>query len=422
MMRGITPPTLLGIPRVPPTLRDLSLRSTPELPKRSFPRGALPHMARVSLILPVPPSSGISVERMEELRGHLEASGHSVDLVAVADPRSPVLPSPADSWWQCLVAEQSGISAAAVAGLTQARGELLVFLDVQQDYAADDVSRVIEPLIRQDADLVVAARRLPAWPGGPPVPFARWAGALVRRIVGSADPFSGLIAFPASLTRDARLAPVGSFFTLEVLARTEGRRLDVPVSNGPGAVPRRWTLDDLRFLKRLADERYGNFSRLIQFCVVGASGTVVDLSFYALFQWLLARTWLAGATMPVIGGSLALAVAGALAIGLALTWNFSLNRRLTFSYARRGSLLRQFAAYTLSNALGIGLSFSLRLVLPRQFAFFQQHRLAAALVGIVAATGVSFSMARWFVFSRRSIPPDDLTDGASAERELAACP
>jgi dolichol-phosphate mannosyltransferase len=34
--------------------------------------------------------------------------------------------------------------------------------------------------------------------------------------------------------------------------------------------------------------------------------------------------------------------------------------------------------------------------------FFAQHKLAAAVVGIVAATGISFSMARWLVFRPRS--------------------
>ncbi len=47
------------------------------------------------------------------------------------------------------------------------------------------------------------------------------------------------------------------------------------------------------------------------------------------------------------------------------------------------------------------LSFSVRLYLPAHVAFFARHRLAAAVVGIVAATGISFSMSRWVVFARR---------------------
>ena len=50
-------------------------------------------------------------------------------------------------------------------------------------------------------------------------------------------------------------------------------------------------LNDIRQLKRVLDQRFGTFSRLVQFCMVGASGMVVDLSFYALFQMLFARIW-----------------------------------------------------------------------------------------------------------------------------------
>jgi dolichol-phosphate mannosyltransferase len=130
---------------------------------------------------------------------------------------------------------------------------------------------------------------------------------------------------------------------------------------------------------------------------------VVDLTFYALLQWLLSFTVLATLKSPVFfGGTWQLAVAAGLAIAIALVWNFTLNRRLTFNDARHGSSLpRQFLTYALSNALAIALSFSLRLYLPSRVDFFARHRLAAAVVGIVTATAISFTMARWLVFARR---------------------
>jgi dolichol-phosphate mannosyltransferase len=181
-----------------------------------------------------------------------------------------------------------------------------------------------------------------------------------------------------------------------VAVRREGPAVPVPPPS----------FDDLRHFKRLADDRFGNASRLIQFCAVGASGMVIDLTAYALFQLVFSRTPLARRETPLVGGPLDLAAAGAVAIALALTWNFSLNRRLTFNYARHGSIARQYFTYALSNALGIALSLSLRLYLPAHVGFFNRHKLAAAVVGIVAATGVSFSMARWLVFSRRSADRD----------------
>lgn len=366
-------------------------------------------MASVSLILPLVPGALLTSEAIETFRKGLEDAGHEVEVLGVADPRSPQLPLVAGLWWRSFVAAEPGLAAAAVAGLRRGKGDVLVVLDPGRGYSIEDLVGVVEPIERQDADVVVASRnasggsRAESQPGR----LATWVGHAARRAIGSSDPFAGLIALSRSLARSAEFEPLGSGFTLELLARAGGQRLDLAVSRGRNA--RRWKVevDDLRHLKRLGDHKFGNFSRLIQFCVVGASGMVVDLSCYALFQWLFSRTSLVALTAPLVGGSLALAVAGALSIALALVWNFSLNRRLTFSYARRGSLLGQFLGYVLSNALGVALSFSLRLILPRQFSFFDRHRLAAALVGIVAATGISFSMARWFVFSGRGISPGE---------------
>ncbi len=92
-----------------------------------------------------------------------------------------------------------------------------------------------------------------------------------------------------------------------------------------------------------------------------------------------------------------------MSIAMALLWNFTLNRRLTFNDARGGSWMKQFLAYALSNALAIALSLSVRVYLPTRVPFFARHRLAAAVVGIVGATGISFSMSRWIVFTRK--PP-----------------
>jgi dolichol-phosphate mannosyltransferase len=142
-------------------------------------------------------------------------------------------------------------------------------------------------------------------------------------------------------------------------------------------------------------------SRLVQFCMVGASGMVVDLTLYALLQLLFARFWSLPAGSPAPGFSWPLATAGALAIFTAMVWNFTLNRRLTFNDSRGGSIPRQFLTYALGNALGIAVSLSLRLFLPQYFGFFDRHRLAAAVVGIIVATGISFSMSRWVVFIRR---------------------
>ena len=237
-------------------------------------------------------------------------------------------------------------------------------------------------------------------------PIQAGLGLASRMVLGSSDVFSGLFVLHRSLwERGGRpLGSSGSSLVLELLLRRPSRCVDVPVRVGARFRPQRLHPRDLRPLKHVLDGRYGSFSRLIQFCCVGASGMVVDLSFYALFQWLLSFTWLAAARLPRVGFSWHLAVAGALSIGIALVWNFTLNRRLTFNDARGGSWIRQFLTYALSNAVAVALSFTVRLYLPGARRFFGRHRLAAAVVGIVGATGISFSMSRWIVFKRRPRP------------------
>lgn len=358
-------------------------------------------MARVSLILPIAPGVPASDDRIGPFRRVLEEAGHHVEAIVVVDPRVRPEPSGLGDAVRAVIAERPGMAVATLQGLREASGDLLVVIELDRGYTPRGLLSVVEPVARGEVELAVASRHGERgfW-GGP----SAWSGTMARGFLGTSDPSSGLVA----LTRKAipsttgHQSPVGSRFALELLARAGGRRVDVPIRPRPTLGWRRFELDDLRHIKRLADHRFGNASRLFQFCAVGASGMVVDLSSYALFQLIFSRTPLAEWPAPWSGGTCDLAVAGALAIAIALVWNFSLNRRLTFNDARQGSIARQFATYVLGNALAIALSYTLRMVLPVRVAFFGRHRLAAALVGIVAATGISYSMSRWVVFSRRS--------------------
>lgn len=360
-------------------------------------------MGRVSLILPVASPSVLSARLVDRFRAGFESADHKVEVLGVLDPDTVVPDEPIGEGFTWVTAGWTGLAPAAMAGINEAGGEYLVVLDPTSGYDPDDLETMVAPLVAGSADFVVARRA--QGPGKGLRGIAGSATALFTRpLLGVSDPLAGLLALTQAQAQELMVAfdPVGARFTLDLLFRSRGRIVEMPIRTLAASPSLAVRLDDLRHVKRLADDRFGNGSRLIQFCVVGASGMVVDLSCYALFQLVFSQTYLSLVRAPLVGGALDLAVAGALAIALALTWNFSLNRRLTFNYARSGSIPRQFLTYVLSNALGIGLSFSLRLYLPVHVGFFARHRLAAALVGIVAATGISFSMARWLVFGRRA--------------------
>ncbi len=355
-------------------------------------------MARVSLIPLIPLGSPWPTDRLASFRAELERAGDEVSIeLGESDPAVTEPPL--------------GLVALAIERVRSAPGIYLVVVDLAMDYSALDVLAVVQRLEVGESSLVIAARR------------GRWFGSVARRITGTSDPASGLVGLTRGAARlaDRSFAPVGSRFVCELLARLEGEKSEVEVA-AIGRPARRWSLmDDIRHAKRIADDRFGNVSRLLQFCFVGASGMVVDLSTYAALQAILARTPLANRLLFGVdrgGGSisLAVAVAAVLSIVTAMTWNFSLNRRLTFNDARRGSIAHQFLRYVLSNLVGSGISLSFRLLLPGSVGFFARHRLAAAFMGIVVATGISFSMARWFVFDARGSQNQESNDPGLATR------
>jgi len=369
---------------------------------------------RVSLILPMARGSTLGVHAIGGYRGILEkqAGFHSVEVIISRgyDNVSPNGPPPdahgEDGLGELathVTTEASEWPALVRAGLAAASGEHLVVLDVNRHYSADALVRVIDPVRSGQFDLAVAVARQGRSSLGSCVRNGLGIGLISRLLLGTSDVFSGLFAL-SRVVWDAEVkhGPAhGSSLVIDSLLRRRARCIDVPVAVDDRFRTGRVGFKDLRPLKHLLDGRFGNYSRLVQFCIVGASGMVVDLSFYALWQFLLSFTWLAARKSAFFGCSWHLAIAAALSIGIALVWNFTLNRRLTFNDARKGAVLRQFFTYVLSNALAIALSFSVRLYLPAHVGFFARHRLAAAVVGIVAATAISFTMSRWLVFAKR---------------------
>jgi dolichol-phosphate mannosyltransferase len=372
---------------------------------------ALTSPGRVSLILPLIRGRTLSGQAIAEYRRILEegkAFG-SIEVVTVGVSDVGFEGSRSDGQGSDVSThvetDGSDWSASARAGLAAATGDHLVVLDVDRHYPPESLHRVVGPVWAGGSELAVAVPTHGHWRVG------RWweprsgLGLVSRVFLGSSDVFSGLFAIRRSLWEQGgrTISASGSSLVLELLLRRPARAVDVPVPVDPQFRSPRLGVKHLRPLKHVLDGRYGNLSRLIQFCAVGASGMLVDLTFYAMFQWLLSFTWLVSRKSD-LGFSWHLAIAAAFSITIALLWNFTLNRHLTFNDAMKGSWLRQFLTYVLSNALAIALSFSVRLYLPTRVAFFGRHRLAAAVVGIVAATGISFSMSRWIVFSRRADP------------------
>ena len=143
--------------------------------------------------------------------------------------------------------------------------------------------------------------------------------------------------------------------------------------------------DNLRRLKRQFEHKAGHLAQPLQFAAVGGTGTVVDLCLFSL----------------LLHFGLMLSLSRAVAILTAMTWNFYLNRRLTFSYARNDSALHQYLLFCASCSLGALISWSVSVSLGSHVSYFEAHPRQAALAGIAAGLASNFFFSSRVVFRKR---------------------
>jgi putative flippase GtrA len=140
-----------------------------------------------------------------------------------------------------------------------------------------------------------------------------------------------------------------------------------------GQQRRRRPLPFLRYARSL--------STPLLFAMVGMSGACVDLASFALLQRMAP-----------------LALARGLAIWLAMTWNFALNRRVTFADARGERIGRQYLMFCAACGAGAAVNWSVTVALCAGSHMFAVRPAAAAIVGIGAGTVLKYFASRHIVF------------------------
>jgi dolichol-phosphate mannosyltransferase len=186
--------------------------------------------------------------------------------------------------------------------------------------------------------------------------------------------------------------PVGYKIGLELLVRCRCERVvEVPIhfenrKFGSSKLDLRQQLLYLKHLRRLFIFKYGVWSQLAQFLVVGGLGTLVNL---------LTLTLLIAAHAPLnwaVGAAILVSMSG----------NFILNRRFSFASARSGSWWSQYLRFLTASSIGALLNYVVTLSvlayvpgLPAQLA---------ALFGIAVGTAVNFLASRYLVFKGVAVP------------------
>ena len=301
---------------------------------------------------------------------------------------------------------ERGLSSAVIRGFREAAGEVLICMDADLSHPPEVLPKLLEALYEPGVDFVIGSRYVAGGSTDEAWGLLRWinskgATLLARPFTRAKDPMAGFFGLRgSSFAGAAQLSPVGYKIGLELIVKCNCRNIrEVPIhfANrmiGQSKLNLREQLNYVKHLKRLADFKYGVLSQFTQFCFVGATGMVVDLLSMALLFLLAGKAW------PEWKEADVYPFVRAIAIWLAMTWNFALNRRLTFSYSRAGRLFGQYVRFVLSCSGGAAISWSIAVALRRWVPAFEQHGYLAAMVGIIVGLVFNYVFSRFWVFKR----------------------
>jgi dolichol-phosphate mannosyltransferase len=287
---------------------------------------------------------------------------------------------------------QRGLATAVAEGIRRAKGEVVSVLDGDLQHPPEVLPLLLAALERTRADVAVASRNMR---GGGYEAFtltrqiaSRGATLLARTLLSRArlvsDPMSGFFAVRKKAIAQVCLRPRGYKILLEILVRGHlGRVVEVPYrfqSRGAGC-SKLTAWQQWEFLLHLVDlvTVQTDDLRLVRFCLVGASGALVNMA----VLWALVAHFVYYLD------------AGIVAVVTAITWNFLWNDVFTWGDRRSSSLrakaLRYFQYWTVTGVTSAGQIILLFLLTAAGLPY-----LISNAVGIgVAAGGNFWCNGRW---------------------------
>jgi len=280
------------------------------------------------------------------------------------------------------------LSTAVLQGWQIARGEVFAVMDADLQHPPETITELWRAM-RRGADLAVASRNVEG--GG----VSDW--TLPRRIVSRSaqllglvvlpeiagkvsDPMSGYFMVRRSALEGRELKPLGYKILMEVLARGEVDKIsEVPYvfRETPERPSKHSPAVFAQYLKHLSRLRIHllKTSPFVRFCIVGASGTLIDTALLFLLSDPRTLNW------SLTGSKI-------IAAEVALANNFIWNDLWTFgNFSRRQNSLRQrarrFLKFNLLCSVGIILNL---IILNIGFNVFHLNRYIANLSAILVVT------------------------------------
>ncbi len=294
---------------------------------------------------------------------------------------------------------RAGLATAVLAGWAVAKGDLLGAMDADLQHPPEILSSLSRSLREQDAEIVVASRKVPG--GGmrdwsPVRQFISWASTRTAHLLlgdalgGVTDPMSGMFMIKAEVIRGRELRPLGYKILLEVLARGDYSRVEEVAyvfearRSGASKLGAKQSWEFLAHLIRLS---FGSRKGRGQwgYALMGLAGAALNLGLLFLLAEVL--QW------PRAAAAAAAAEAGLLAAFAGKVASAPQDRKSSPASCGRGGLLAlsriahsRIGRYHLSRAAGMLLNIAVFLLFSeRGFGF-----LASALTGILVGFLMNF--------------------------------
>ena len=305
-----------------------------------------------------------------------------------------------EDWVRLIVRKgERGLSTAVIHGIEHTTHDVIVVMDADLSHPPERIPDLVRELA-EGSDFVFGSRYVEGGSTGEDWGFFRWmnsqvATVLARPFTKISDPMSGFFALRRSTYEAAHdLNPIGYKIGLELLVKCHCKRAtEVPIHfenriHGESKLTFAEQLKYIRHLRRLYIHSFSQFAELVQFAVVGGSGVLVNL---------LALTLGLALGMPH-------RIAVAFAICVSITSNFLLNRRFTFSHAKEGPILRQYAKYVASVTFGGVVNYGVTVMLLEQYPRLLPQ--LAALGGIAVGTLLNYVAMKYVVFRKHHVKAD----------------
>jgi len=222
---------------------------------------------------------------------------------------------------------------------------------------------------------------------------------LARPLVNCADPMSGFFIFNRNRLKLSKLNPVGSKIGLELMVRGDFDQIrELPIQFKDREVGENKVnlaqhlvanlaqrLNYLRHLRRLYLYKFGKLAEFVHFGFVGASGFLVDVTFYYSLQYF---------GLPHL-------TARALSFLPAVSWNWMLNRVTTFGERKRRPKTRQWLEFVTTGVFSFTLNYGVYATLTTTMAFFDKYRILGLIAGVACGSIFNYAAATLFVYSEK---------------------